>query len=204
MAATAPIKPVPRRVSVRLSRLLCIGLAAVVLSLATGVAGDPIDDESGENARLAERQVKLADPTVYRWVFGNGSDAAAARKQLEMFLSQKVALVDRVCGLTDAQKQTLQLAGRGDYRRLLARVEEMGMQLQLVKNDENKVEALFQHAKTLKQQVGPRLSHDTLFVKSLERILAAEQLVRYEPLGPCSAKAERFSRGYRGPSKFWK
>jgi hypothetical protein len=175
MAVTNPVTPDPRRFPIRLPRPLWIGLAAVVLSLNAAGAGDPAENESGDNAALPEQQFKIADPTVFGWVFGDGSDADAARKQLDTLLPQKIAIVDRVCGLTDTQKQTLQLAGRGDNKRLLDRVEEMGMQLQLVKNDENKVQALFQNAKTLKHHVGPGLFHDTLFVKSLEKTLAAEQ-----------------------------
>jgi hypothetical protein len=179
MSVTDPITREPCRLL--LLRFLSVGLATVFAFLTAPVSGDPADGRSAKVA-LAEEQVHVADPTVYRWVFGDGSDAVTARKQLEMFLSQKVMLVDRVCGLTDAQKQTLQLAGRGDNKRLLARVEEMGMQLQLVKNDENKVEALFQDAKTLRHHVGAGLSHEMFFVKSLEKTLTAEQLVRYEPL----------------------
>ena len=54
----------PRCLSIRLPRLLSVGLAAVVLSLGAAfvddVADDPAEDESRENARLPPQQIKLA------------------------------------------------------------------------------------------------------------------------------------------------
>jgi hypothetical protein len=107
-----PPPPAPHRVAILPPRPLWIGLTAVVLSLTVAVAGEQVSDESDENARLAERQAKIDDATVYGWIFGpNISDAVAARQQLDTILRQKIAVVDRVCGLTDAQRPKLQLAG---------------------------------------------------------------------------------------------
>src|SRR5262249_45647793 len=97
-----------RRISTWRHRLIWPGLAAVVLSLAAAVASDPPGDESGEDAPLAVRQTKAAGPTIYGWVFGTRiSDAVAARRQLDTILRQRIAVVVRVCGLTDAEKVKL-------------------------------------------------------------------------------------------------
>ena len=184
MSATEPITPEPRRIAIRLPRPLWIGLATVVLSLAPAVAGDPADEESDENASLPEQQVKIVDSIVYRWVFGDGSDAVAARQQLDTLLQQKITAVDLICRLTETQKQKLQLAGRGDNKRLLHRVEEIETRFQLAKNDPDKVQALVGEAKLLKLGViEPGLSNGRLlFVKILEQFLTADQRASYEPL----------------------
>ena len=55
----------------QLLRALWLGLAIVVGLRGAEVAGDSADDGLAENAR-PEQVVPVADPTVYRWVFGKG------------------------------------------------------------------------------------------------------------------------------------
>src|SRR5262249_50989775 len=52
----------------------------------------------------AEKPSAESMPTVYRWLFGT-DDVFTARKMLDQILLQKIAIVDRVCSLTDAQRQ---------------------------------------------------------------------------------------------------
>ena len=56
-------------------------------------------------------------------VFGK-RDSAAARRELNRHLRQKIAETDLVCGLTERQRQKLSLAGRGDLKRLFDRIDE--------------------------------------------------------------------------------
>ncbi len=179
-----PLPSEPGHSSMRSSWPLWCFLLTLVLSAATGVAGDDVDDESGENARLAERQLKIADATVYAWVFTtNPFDAVGARKELETILRQKIAVADRLCRLTDSQKEKLELAGRGDIKRLIDHAEELGTQFQLIKNDRDKVNALVQKAQPLRRSLAAWLSDDdSLFVKTLGKTLTAKQAASYEPL----------------------
>src|SRR5260370_753503 len=141
MTATDP-SSVPRRISMRLARTLWIGMATVVLCLAAVFAGDPATEEQDDDSPLPAQQVPIAEPAVYQWVFGNASNAEAARKQLRALLQKKIAIVDHICRLTDAQKEKLELAGVGDNKRLVDRVEKLGLQFQLVRNDPGKVNKL--------------------------------------------------------------
>src|SRR5258708_1185137 len=107
--ALNPLTNEPRRMSILLPRLLPIWLATIGLSLAAASADDQDIAE--------DKQIKIANPNVYRWVFGGDSDAIAAGKVLEKTLRQKVEIVDRACRLTAVQKEKLLLAGRGDIKR---------------------------------------------------------------------------------------
>jgi hypothetical protein len=184
MAVTDPVTHDSRRFSIRVPRPLWFGMAAVVLSLAAAVAGDPADEEFGENASLAEQQRNNASQTVDQWVFGVRSKAVPARDQLATLLRQKIAIADRICGLTDIQRRKIELAGRGDSKRILDCIYEIGTRFQLLQSDADKVRALAEEAEGLRRGlIEPGLSKDvSLFVKSLERTLTAEQAAKYEPL----------------------
>jgi hypothetical protein len=184
MAANEPITPEVRRLSIPVPRPLWILGAAIALSLTQVLAGNPADEDSDENTPLPEQQSRIAESITYRCLFGPGADAVVARTRLNELLSQKVSVVDRVCRLTEAQKQRLQLAGRGDNKRLIDRLYEMEMQCQLVKDDADKVKALVQETERLMGGISEpgRPLDKLLFDKTLEQLLTVEQRARYEPL----------------------
>jgi hypothetical protein len=59
---------------------------------------------------------------------------------VDSFLSERIANLDRKCGLTDAQKAKLQLAAQGDIKRHFERVEEATKRLDGRKYDLTKAE----------------------------------------------------------------
>src|SRR4029077_3533530 len=116
-------------------------LYSLVLYLAVAVAADPGDDATAEirSATIEEQERKVAeaapaiqeldpaDKQFYRWMFPywNGSfDPVQMRKQHDIRLWEKIAAVNRVCGLTPAQKEKLDLAGRGDITRQFDRLAD--------------------------------------------------------------------------------
>src|SRR5262245_59835254 len=110
--------------------------ATFVLALAVAAAADHKNDQS---AILTDGSGSTG-PTVYHWIFG--SDAVEARRQLGVYLCRKIAIVDRICQLTDIQMQRLRLAGAGENVRLIDRVDEIGQRYGLVKDDPDKVSEL--------------------------------------------------------------
>src|SRR5437868_1355733 len=123
---TNPTRLEFRHFSMRLPGVVGIVLAMIVLSWAVAIASDPPDEEA-------------SDPTVYRWVFGDFRlDAAAARKQLDLLLRQKIAVIDHICKLTDAQKQKLELACRADNKELDDRIAEIAVKFAAVKDEPEK------------------------------------------------------------------
>src|SRR5262249_60874668 len=59
------------------------------------------------------------------------------RDHLERSLRQKIEFADCICGLSAAQKQKLELAGRGDIVRLLWRVDDLQQMPQTMSVEEN-------------------------------------------------------------------
>ena len=172
------------RVSIGLGRRPRCFLVAVVLCPALAVAGDLADDEPDKNAPLTERQVQIADAMVYGWVFGtNPFDEVGPRTHLERALRQKIAVIDRVCRLTGVQKEKLELAGRGDIKRLINRAGETATQFQLCKHDRDKVKALIEESHLLGRSLASWISgEDGLFPKTLGKTLTEEQAASYKPL----------------------
>lgn len=121
--------------------------------------GDAAPGLMGRRFRIEVRMVTLDDRTL-----------DDARKHAEATLRRNIRIVDRFCMLTDVQKQKLELVGRGDIKRLM----DSGSGNELL--DE------IQFARRGFARRFPAAPASSLFVKSLERLLTAEQATRYVPL----------------------
>jgi len=164
----------------------------IVLTLAVASAGDPADEKSGETVPLPEQQAEAADRTVYGWVFGDVNTGAArkqaaavaAQQRLDTLLRQKIEIVDKLCELTDAQKQKLEVAGRADNKGLIDRIEDIAMRYNRDKNDPVKAFELLKETIPIQRGVSrPGLStNGSLFVTSVEQLLTPEQTIKYSPL----------------------
>jgi len=146
-----------RRLSIRLHLPMSILMPTFVLALAAVGFGDPaageFKKESAEYSALQpEKQLKLKRARAAAF------DAIAARKEIDTLLGKKIAAIDRVCGLTDAQKKKLELARRIDITR-------------------------FDEVQSLRSRFTPGFREDgSLLVKVLKRTLTTEQFASYEPL----------------------
>jgi hypothetical protein len=109
-------------------------------------------------------------------------DAGTAPEQLETNLRKKVGLIHTLCGLTDAQKQKLEWAGRGDIKRNIDRVAEVATQYTLVKNDPDKLLELCDKALLIRCSVINLSNDDAVLVKVLDKVLTPEQIARCRPL----------------------
>jgi hypothetical protein len=145
------------------------------------VLADEADRVPEKNAPLPRQQVLARAEHKY----ANAMRLVAAvtwRPQLESNLRRKVALINTLCGLTDDQKQKLELAGRGDIKRHIDRVTELGTQYELVKNDPGKLTDLSDKALLIRRSLLNFSNDDALLVKVLDKILTPEQITRYQPL----------------------
>jgi hypothetical protein len=162
--------------------VLWIALAITLSSLPAASAVNA----AGAGGPQAAQQDDSARRTIYLGVFNLGPDADAVDAKLKTAVQQKLVVVDRACGLTDVQKERLELAGRGDGKQLLDRVEKMAAQLQLLKAEPEKVKELTLEAQRLARAVGPGLAEtpvgSSLFIKALETTLTPDQLGKFRPL----------------------
>jgi hypothetical protein len=134
------------------------------------------DDGSCLNPANADDAFRLMDPFIWKWI----------------------AVVDQLCNLTALQKEKLHLAGRGDQKRLLDRIEKMGSQLRLAEYDADKQVELQKTARHLIYEIVWLSSNTSLFVKTVERVLSPEQLEKFRPLrvalqSGCRIGVDRYS-----------
>jgi hypothetical protein len=145
-----------------------------------------------EAAALAEMQARRAAPVAVvrqlwtdeqleRLVFQQDGNATQARRRLDAQLATQISEIDRVCKLTDAQKNKLRLAGRGDIKRFIDRFEELKQKSQVIEPDEPNVVAIHEELNHLQTTLWAGLFHEnSLLVKSLPTTLTDEQLTRYD------------------------
>jgi hypothetical protein len=109
-------------------------------------------------------------------------EAVTVPQQLEANLRKKVALIHHLCELTAAQKQKLELAGRGDLRRHVDHVVEIEAKYELVKSDLDKLSELADEALLIRRSVLNFSNDDSVLLKVLDKVLTPEQIARYQPL----------------------
>ena len=129
----------------------------------------------------AQVQPVWTDEALDQWVFQQDRNVAGARQRLDSQLALRIEELDRACQLTDAQKEKLQLSGKGDMRRFFDRYDMVKKKFQRVKNDQQKMREIWQDISPLQISLEAGLFHeDSLLGKSLVHTLTAEQFKRYD------------------------
>jgi hypothetical protein len=157
-------------------------LAAALLAAVVAPAGGPAQEKKMAPPAAVAVQRAMPEAQFDQWVFQQDQNAAGARKRLEAFLTLQVEEIDRACALTDAQKQKVQLTGRGDIARFFSRYEEMRQKfLRLNPDQERFMQEMWQEIRPLQMTLQTGLfQDDSLLFKSLHHTLTPEQLTRYE------------------------
>jgi len=74
----------------------------------------------------------ISEQQIEQIVFQKDRNGAGARNRLDLELAALIAEVDHVCTLTEAQKDKLQLMGRGDIKHFFDRYEPFKQKIQLI------------------------------------------------------------------------
>lgn len=169
-----------------------IGTARAIEIVVRAVAADSalVDDaavndapemEEDDLVEEAPAQMQFARPTMTdemfeQWVFNSVGNAQAAALRFDSMLIVQAETVANVCGMTPQEKEKLLLAGRGDIARFFERVEVSRKKFQLVKNDQNRINEVFQDIQPLQMTVNAGLFNDgSFFQKVVKKSLNAEQ-----------------------------
>ena len=89
--------------------------------------------------------------------------------------------LDRVCRITEAQKNKLRLAGRGDIKRFFDKVEALKRKFQQGQNDPNT--NIWQEIQPLQVELNAGLfGDDSIYAKTIRRTLSPDQEARFEGL----------------------
>ncbi len=152
----------------------------------------PAADDSDEAEDVPARQVpqkqqfQIAAASCDQLLFGNGRDEVEARRQLVARLAQKLAAVNRACGLTASQLQKLELAGRGDMHRFFEQATQLRAKIEGVQSvDAEDRRGLLQRIMAVSAECRPLRStidagpfgDGSLFAKALRRMLTPEQAI---------------------------
>jgi hypothetical protein len=103
------------------------------------------------------------------------------RDRYESALKSRIDRTVRLYGLSEAQKKKLQLAGRGDIKRLLDRVEDTRKKARMPARDADEFQAVVPDDRPLHlMPIGELFGEGSLFAKTLKTTVTKEQSSRYE------------------------
>jgi hypothetical protein len=173
--------------------LRAVAAAMVGLSLAGAApphsADDDLVDESAKKPVEEELVINAngninVAATIDQLVYGNLAQNHSPQERLELRLQRRIDLLARDATLSETQKQKLLFAGKGDIGRLVERVELFKTRYQAPKAGANGLD-WNQLSKEVHPLVASRVNlyaNDSLFAKTLARVLTAEQLARHEQI----------------------
>ena len=106
---------------------------------------------------------------------------------IESQLGLRIDEIDRACKISPDQRAKLLLAGRGDVKRFMDRVDEKRKKFEEVRKDQNKIGMFHQELQPLRLAFsGGLFGTGSLLEKTLRRTLDEEQVEKYQ-----AALAER-------------
>ncbi len=115
-----------------------------------------------------------------RWVSG-GKTREQMEQTLQSLLALQVDSAARTCGLSDAQRNKLELAGRGDVKRFSRSVEQLKEKFREVGQDQQKFNDIVREVSPLQVKMQTGIFGDSsLYRKILKQTLDRAQSDRYE------------------------
>ena len=160
--------------------------SAVLLSLvATGslvAAPDDVVEQERPHAKAVNRVVNFdVDANFDQWVFQGMRNGQGGRERVEARLDIQVAELDRLCSLSEAQKEKLRLAARGDISRFFDSVETLRAKFRAGQHDQNVINRMWQEIQPLQRQQAMGLFNEkSLFGGVTHKILDKDQREKYD------------------------
>ena len=161
-------------------------LVALAFLIASGpaIAQDDEEDEAPAKAAVGFPQVQanfgIADANFDAWVY-SGRVVGDAHDWFSARLALRMEEIDRACRLTDAQRSKLRLAGKGDMKRFFDIYDEKRRKFQTLKNDQNRVNEIFQEIRPLQEiMASGAFGRGSIFDKTIHATLTPEQAASYD------------------------
>lgn len=179
-----------RMLHARVAGLIVASIVAAVVSLPVVHAQD--DDETEERNEAVAREWLLNDvirvqerqrlielrQLIQRRVTDFDGTAAGLRKQLETRLSGRLDALQYTCHLTAPQTKKLELAGRGDVKRLMDRIDPIFESS--AKSSPGEIDQLASETRDLQKALNGLFDAGSLFSKTMITTLTHEQFVENE------------------------
>jgi hypothetical protein len=132
-----------------------------------------------------------------QWVFNGVGNCDQAIRQLETQINMRIEAINRVCKLSDAQKQKLHLAASADIKRFRDKYDELKLKLQNTRHNQNDVNKIFTQIQPLQTEWNAGILGDkSVYNKVLHRTLDPEQSQHSE-----KEEAERDQYRYKSKVK---
>jgi len=158
-----------------------LGTVMTIVVASGGVSANSQDVEDIVEEPRQQQRPTFGDRDFNLLVYGGTENAAQLGNRLESVLDKRIEIVDQGCKLSESQKKKLYLAGRGDIKRLLDRIEGKRARLHQVKHDPRQLNQLLRELAILRTALRSDIFGDnSLFTKILKTSLTAEQLIEYE------------------------
>lgn len=160
---------------------------ATVLAIvsASGWARAQEDEEDVEVDPAAQpgiqfvRRALVTDQQFDQQIFGRFESIEAYRARLNQIQSARLRQLDRQYHLTDAQEEKLFLAGRGDIKRALDRVEELRRKFEEAKYERTAVIECLQEARRLRTDLAAVTAGvNSLLSKTIATTITEDQKAR--------------------------
>ena len=178
----------------RRMHLAALGIVCLQFVVPRALALEDDDDQEEPPAR--EQEARGLE-SVGESVFGARGPQALKdfRSRLDRILNRKLESARRLWRLSDTEIRKVELAGRGDIRRLFAEIEEHRRDLNTAKQGVNAVfddNPLNHRTSALRSKLrsGP-FEEDSLFSKSLKAMLSPEQAAQYERHRAAAARSKQ-------------
>jgi hypothetical protein len=158
-----------------------LSAAALLVILNAGAPARAQDDPEPEAEQPVPRrsQPVMTAEQLDQWIFRGSADAA--RDRLESRLVRVIDQVDQMYALTPEQRKKLEVAGRGDIKRLFDRVQETKEQLDRTAEDPVRAHSVFLEVQTLQREIQQNYFEEgSLFAKTLKKVLTPGQHARHE------------------------
>ncbi len=124
----------------------------------------------------AQQDFELNEQTFNQWLYS----ASQGTFDPDSELALTIEAVDRVCTLSDSQKDKLELAGRGDFARFEQRVEDLRAQYVGKTYSQDQIGEIYQKIQPLGEIYQAGLLGDaSLFSKVLEKSLNPDQSEKF-------------------------
>ena len=173
---------------IRLVRSRAMLAMTLLAAMATGSVSWAQEADDDEPQRPPPRR-RRATQVEEAWAFG--MQRADAQSMLESRLTLEIERIERSCRITEEQKRKLQLAGRGDLKRFLDRVDEVRRKLRDSEGNQAQRDVIEMEMQPLHTQLTEDLPlRGSMFAKMLTRTLSDDQTTAYR-------EALRESRKFR-------
>jgi hypothetical protein len=164
--------------------LLAVTILGIDSAASSALAGD--DDDLVEPRLTAPGNEPLgflvdgAGGNLDNLIFGNNGDGSTPEQRLVLQLHARVREVARMTAVSKAQEEKLLLAGEGDIRRFIDRIEEVKGRFPDGPRDQNAWNQISQEIRPLQAEVRAGLfGRRSLFGKTIAKMLSPEQALSF-------------------------